>query len=164
MKTINYIIGIIGVIAIAVSIYLQKPIKPIVEYIKGDTVTTVINQSVFDSLKYSYKAEIQKIKRSKISFVKGDTDTLKDTVYTEYKAGFNLGNSVLGTSGDVALVNGNFEFSNTAYRYPKITKTVVDTFIIKEKKFSSGIQVGAGYGLINGKFDVFIGYGFQLKF
>jgi len=156
MKTINYLIGLIGVLSLVFVIYLQnKPIKPNIQYIKGDSVTIIETKVVKDTIKkYVYKSEI-------------DTLTLNDTVYISNKASFNLGNSVVGTSGDVALVNDNFEFSNIVYRYPRITKTVVDTLkitVTNQERFSSGIQVGAGYGLINGKFDVFIGYGFQFKF
>lgn len=36
---------------------------------------------------------------------------------------------------------------------------------IKEKRrFTQGIQVGLGYGMINNKPDIFIGYGFQYNF
>lgn len=34
----------------------------------------------------------------------------------------------------------------------------------KNKRFNHGLQIGLGYGLINNKPDVYIGYGFQIIF
>ena len=50
-------------------------------------------------------------------------------------------------------------FPNTTY----IT-TEKTSYIEKKKHFNHGIQIGVGFGVINRKPDVFIGYGVQINF
>ena len=50
-------------------------------------------------------------------------------------------------------------FPNTTY----IT-TEKTSYIEKKKHFNHGIQIGVGFGVINRKPDVFVGYGFQYSF
>lgn len=50
-------------------------------------------------------------------------------------------------------------FPNTTY----IT-TEKTSYIEKKKHFNHGIQIGVGFGVINRKADVFVGYGFTYNF
>lgn len=50
-------------------------------------------------------------------------------------------------------------FPNTTY----IT-TEKTSYIEKKKHFNHGIQIGVGFGVINRKPDIFVGYGFQYSF
>jgi hypothetical protein len=131
MKLLDYIFLII--ICAGIIYYIFVPnivIDERIEYLKGDTITTVINQTKFDSLEYHFKAEIEKIKKSKIVYRIGKTDTLIDTVYLYYSSKFNLGDSVLGTSGIVAFDFEEFIFDSISYRYPEKLKRTVDTLKI----------------------------------
>ncbi len=129
MKLSDYIFLI--VIALGVAYYLYFPneiIKKETEYIKGiDTIEVVINQHKFDSLRYSFKAQIKKLKNSKTVFLDGKTDTLHDTVFVSFWSYFNLGDSALGTSGKVSFDFEDFNFDSVTYRYPMKIKTVTDT-------------------------------------
>lgn len=42
--------------------------------------------------------------------------------------------------------------------------TIESRYIERKRRFNHGLQVGAGYGLINKNIDVYVGYGFQLNF
>ena len=120
-----------------------------IEYIKGDTITTVINQKKFDSLTYHFKAELNKIKKSKTVFLKSkfDTVTIHDTTYIYYSSKFNLGDSILGTSGKVTFDFDEFTFDSISYRYPeklthttdtlKLINTIQQTFYLDEWFYSS---------------------------
>ena len=176
MKLENYlfIILIAGIVAYY-NFFPRIEIETNTIYTKGDTVTVIINQKQFDSLKYFYEAKMQKMKaneffNSKVVDTLKITDTLYNNDFSVYSSYFNLGNKSLGTSGIVrfALEPKIFAFDSLEYHYPEVVKTVVDTIKttnnIYKKGFSHGVQAGFGYGLINGKFDVFIGYGIQFRF
>jgi hypothetical protein len=93
---------------------------------------------------------------------------VNDTTYQGYSSNFRIGNTVSFVTGNVAYYNQKFEFSNVEIKYPQITKTIVDTVkftkYLDKKGFSHGISAGFGYGMINGKFDVYVGYGVQFRF
>lgn len=42
------------------------------------------------------------------------------------------------------------------------TETTVET--VKKQRFTHGIQAGVGYGIINNRPDIYIGYGLQINF
>jgi hypothetical protein len=133
MKQINYILLLL--LAAAIFYHFFSPnviIDENTEFIRGDTITTVINQSKFDSLEYHFKAELNKIKKRKIKTVYrvGKTDTLHDTTYIYYSTHFNLGDSILGTSGIVAFDFDEFTFDSIYYRYPEKIKSTTDTLKI----------------------------------
>lgn len=50
--------------------------------------------------------------------------------------------------------------------FPKTTYITTEktSYIENKKHFTHGIQVGVGWGLVNRKPDVFVGYGFQYSF
>lgn len=50
--------------------------------------------------------------------------------------------------------------------FPKTTYITTEktSYIEKKKHFNHGIQIGVGFGVINRKPDVFVGYGFQYSF
>jgi len=125
-----------------------------IEYIKGDT-TTITETKIVKIPKTVYKAKI-------------DTFIVKDTVYQGYSSNFNIGNPVAFAVGKVSFYNQKFEFSNVEIKYPRITKTVVDTiktinYITRNVLFSSGVQIGVGYDLLNSKVGLFVGYGIQIR-
>lgn len=49
--------------------------------------------------------------------------------------------------------------------YPKVTetKTITNT-VYRKRHLTHGIQLGVGYGIVNKRPDVFVGYGFQYNF
>lgn len=49
--------------------------------------------------------------------------------------------------------------------YPKVTetKTITNT-VYRKRHFTHGVQIGVGYGLMNNRPDVFVGYGVQYNF
>lgn len=53
------------------------------------------------------------------------------------------------------LVHKNFDYTKTI--------TIKET-ITNESFYHSGFTIAAGYGMINNKFDVIVGYGFNIKF
>ena len=137
MKLLDYILLIL--IVVGIFYYFLFPneihIKGDTEYLPGDTTEIIINQEKFDSLTYHFKAQIRKVKRSKNIFIKGETDTLRDTVYLSFWSQFNLGDSTLGTSGNVSFDFEEFHFDSISYRYPEKLKTVTDTL-----KFTKMVQ------------------------
>ena len=131
MKQINYIL--ILLLAVAIFYHLFFPNVVVDDQrvlIPGDTITAVINQNKFDSLEYHFKAEIERIKKTKTVYRVGKTDTLHDTTYIYYSTRFNLGDSILGTSGKVTFDFSEFIFDSIQYRYPEKLKSVTDTLKI----------------------------------
>jgi hypothetical protein len=130
MKLLDYIL--LFLLSAAILYYFLFPnvvIDKQTEYIKGDTVTTVINQEKFDSLTYHFKAQIQKLKKSKTINVT-ELVEVHDTTYLSFWSMFNLGDSLLGTSGRVTFNLNEFKFDSVKYRYPEKLKAVTDTLKI----------------------------------
>lgn len=48
-------------------------------------------------------------------------------------------------------------------RIPTVTKTITKTIIKSAPRVSVGIQIGAGYGVVNRKADIFVGIGAQYR-
>lgn len=123
MKLTDYI-AIIVIVALAY-FFIDSKMNPKVviqtELIKGDTVAIVETKTIRDTVyQYVYKA----IK---------DTTIIHDTTYIAYSSQFNLGDSVLGTSGKVSFDLIQFKFSDVKYRYPEIIKSVTDTLKVTEQ-------------------------------
>jgi len=73
MKQIIYILVFLLASSICYHFFFPNVIIDIREqFIKGDTITTVINQKQFDSLTYHFKAEIEIIKKQKSFIVSGN--------------------------------------------------------------------------------------------
>lgn len=50
------------------------------------------------------------------------------------------------------------------YTKDNIINNEIKTTVYKQKRFSYGLQVGCGYGIINRKPDIFVGIGLQYNF
>ena len=126
--------------------------KTIVQYVeKKDTVVTIKKQ--YDTVYVNKPEYVPKI--------------INDTVYIrdishEYR--FNNSDYDLYVNA-VKLNNYKLDIhakdTITLYQTKYIEKTVNEN---KKKLITHGIQVAAGYGFINRKPDVYVGYGFQINF
>lgn len=63
----------------------------------------------------------------------------------------------------VSGIRPNLDYINVYPKTTYITKEKV-SYVEKKRRFNHGIQVGVGWGLVNRKPDVFVGYGFQYSF
>lgn len=63
----------------------------------------------------------------------------------------------------VSGIRPNLDYINVYPKTTYITKEKV-SYVEKKRHFNHGIQVGIGYGVIQRKPDIFIGYGFQYNF
>jgi len=116
-KDLIYIV-LIAVVVVYFLLFPNEEVKIETEYIPGDTVTTIDTITVKDTV-VAYK--FRSIK---------DTIETKDTIYVAYSAPFELGDSILGTSGVVIFALEEFKFKDIEYTYPEFTNTVVDTLKI----------------------------------
>lgn len=153
MKLEHYLTIVILAGIVAYYNYFPK-VETKTEYVKGDTIT-ITETKIVKVPTIIYEAET-------------DTFIVNDTIYQGYSSNFRIGNQLSFVTGNVAYYNQKFEFSNVEIKYPQITKTVTDTIkftkYLDKKGFLHGISVGFGYGMINGKFDVYVGYGVQFRF
>ena len=120
-----------------------------VETIRQDTVV------VRDTLKF-YKP--------KPIYVKSEKDTLfiNDTTFIELPKE----TKVYRDSTYEAQITGfqpNLDYIKVFPKTTYITKEKV-SYIANKKHFHHGLQVGVGFGVINRKPDVFVGYGFTYTF
>lgn len=120
-----------------------------VETIRQDTLI------VRDTLKF-YKP--------KPIFVKSELDTLyiNDTTFIELPKE----TKVYRDSTYEAQISGfqpNLDYISV---FPKTTYITTEkvSYIEKKRHFNHGIQLGIGFGLINRKPDVYVGYGIQYSF
>ena len=60
-------------------------------------------------------------------------------------------------------IRPNLDYINV---YPKTTYITTEkvSYVKEKRRFTHGIQVGVGFGIVNKKPDVFIGYGVQINF
>lgn len=92
-----------------------------------------------------------------------------DTVYIESldtTALMNKETKVYQDSSYKAQVSGfqpQLDWIETYPRTVYVTETVVQE-TVKKQRFTHGIQAGIGYGIINNKPDIYIGYGLQINF
>lgn len=153
MKNVTYIIIIFILIILNLYQYSHNKNKIVeindVETIRQDTVI------VRDTLKF-YKP--------KPIYVKSELDTLyiNDTTFIELPKE----TKVYRDSTYEARISGFQPNLDHISVYPKtiyVTKEKV-SYIANKKHFHHGIQIGVGFGLINMKPDVFVGYGFTYNF
>lgn len=120
-----------------------------VETIRQDTLI------VRDTLKF-YKP--------KPIYVKSELDTLyiNDTTFIELPKE----TKVYRDSTYEARISGFQPNLDHISVFPKTTYITTEkvSYIEKKKHFHHGIQLGVGFGVINRKPDVFVGYGFQYSF
>lgn len=95
------------------------------------------------------------------------TKNVVDTIHTnDTTTLYNYSDSVIDIKMqaqrlDWLKYNVHHKDTITLYETKYIEKTVKDN---KKPLITHGIQVGAGYGFINRKPDVYVGYGFQINF
>ena len=63
----------------------------------------------------------------------------------------------------VSGIRPNLDYINV---YPKTTYITTEkvSYVKEKRRFTHGIQAGIGFGIVNRKPDVFIGYGVQINF
>lgn len=144
MKNSRFDLGVLVLICVVVYLYTfpktETKVEEKIKLIKGDTSEVIRLRNCVDSLEYvfhSYKDSIQQI-RPRAIFAPGEAkiDTLLDTVFLPFNfAHFNLGDSILGTSGRVEFFHNDssFKFDSIKYRYPEIIKSVTDTLKITKE-------------------------------
>ena len=150
MKTINIILAII--IAILLTLLFITPRKSITYYSQSND-TIIIKDTIAEY--YPEPVEVIKWKDTTIYI----TDTQYVILPFEKKR---------YTTDNYDLIISGFEPQLEEITVFPETKTIYYTTVLNEEKkkfsISHGINFSAGYGLINNKFDVYIGYGFQINF
>lgn len=124
--------------------------KEVVEYVeKKDTVVTIKKQ--YDTVFVSKTEYVPKI--------------INDTVYIrDISHEYRFNNSDYDLYVNAVKLNNyklDIHAKDTITLYETIKQPI---YITKEKKFQHGISVGLGYGLINKKPDLFLGYSVIYKF
>lgn len=149
MKHVIYIIIIIILIILNLYQYNHNKIVKINTVEVRDTV--VISDTVkFDNPTLIYvKTEPDTLYINDTTFIElpKETKVYRDSTYEAQISGFQ------------PHLDHIKVFPNTTY----IT-TEKTSYIEKKKHFNHGIQIGVGFGVINRKADVFVGYGFQYSF
>ena len=151
MKHVIYIIIIIILIFINLYQYNHNKI------VKINTVETIRDTLVIrDTLKFDNPTLI---------YVKTEPDTL----YIESidsTVVMNKETKVYRDSTYEAQISGFQPHLDHINVFPKTTYITTEktSYIEKKKHFNHGIQIGVGFGVINRKPDVFIGYGVQINF
>ena len=114
-------------------------------------------------------------KKDTVVVLKHETDTLYveklitknvvDTIHTnDTTTLYNYSDSVIDIKMQAQRLDWlkyNVHHKDTVTLYEKIKQPI---YITSEKKFQHGISVGLGYGLINKKPDLFLGYSVIYKF
>ena len=150
MKHVIYIIIIIILVILNLYQYNKNDIVKINTVEVRDTV--VIRDTIkFDKPKLIYvKTEPDKLYIESIDSVvtiDKETKLYKDSLYE------------LQLSG----IRPNLDYINV---YPKTTYITTEkvSYVKDKRRFTHGIQAGVGFGIVNKKPDVFIGYGVQINF
>ena len=149
MKHVIYFIIIIILIILNLYQYNNNKIVKINTVEVRDTVV------IRDTLKFDNPTLI---------YVKTEPDTLyiNDTTFIELPKE----TKVYRDSTYEAQISGFQPHLDHIKVFPKTTYITTEktSYIEKKKHFNHGIQIGVGFGVINRKPDVFIGYGFQYSF
>ena len=93
------------------------------------------------------------------------TKNVVDTIHTnDTTVLYNYSDSVIDIKMQAQRLDWfkyNVHHKDTVTLYEKIKQPI---YITREKKFQHGISVGLGYGLVNRKPDLFLGYSVIYKF
>ena len=151
MKHVIYIIIII--ILVILNLYQYNHNNDIVKINTVEVRDTVV---IRDTVKFDNPTLI---------YVKSEPDTLYiesiDSVVTIDKETKLYKDSLyeLQLSG----IRPNLDYINV---YPKTTYITTEkvSYVKDKRRFTHGIQAGVGFGIVNKKPDVFIGYGVQINF
>lgn len=155
------ILGAILAVCIGVLTYHPTETKTTVKtVVKTDTITNVIER--VDT--------VYKPKPVETTIIR--TDTIKaDTVLTYESKKYNIPVSTDSVSGEIeAVVSGvdaQLDTINWRLSFPirTVTNTIeTERIVTKKTHLNWGVTVGAGYGLINRKPDVYIGFGVVYSF
>lgn len=150
MKHLVYLIIISVLLSIIINNSKKEEIEKVVTITKTDTI---------------YKQDtIIKEKPTPI-YVKSEPDTIY-LPSIDSSVPINREIKLYKDSTYEAQVSGIEPFLDYIKVYPRETTIYKEkTLEIKKKqRFNHGIQVGIGYGMLNNKADVYIGYGFQYNF
>lgn len=150
MKHVIYFIIII--ILIILNLYQYNHNNKIVKINTVEVRDTVV---IRDTVKFDNPTLI---------YVKTEPDTLyiNDTTFIELPKE----TKVYRDSTYEAQITGfrpNLDYINV---YPKTTYITTEkvSYVKDKRRFTHGIQAGIGFGIVNKKPDVFIGYGVQINF
>ena len=150
MKHVIYFIIII--ILIILNLYQYNHNNKIVKINTVEVRDTVV---IRDTLKFDNPTLI---------YVKTEPDTLyiNDTTFIELPKE----TKVYRDSTYEAQISGFQPHLDHIKVFPKTTYITTEktSYIENKKHFTHGIQIGVGFGVINRKPDIFIGYGFQYNF
>ena len=96
--------------------------------------------------------------------VPGKCDTLRDTIRDSIDVPVPIQQKRYDDSLYTAWVSG-YEpaLDSIDLRIPTVTNTITKTIIKSAPRVSVGIQVGAGYGVVNRKADIVVGIGAQYR-
>ncbi len=155
------ILGAILAVCIGVLTYHPTTVKEVVKTtVKTDTITQYITRC--DTV-YRPKPVTTEIVR---------IDTVKaDTVLVYESKRYNVPVRTDSVSGEIDVVASGVDCSvdSVMWRLQIPTRTITNTIetekvITKKTHLNWGVTVGAGYGLINRKPDIYIGFGVGYSF
>ena len=155
------ILGVILTLAIGVLTYHPSEVKTTVKTIvKTDTITNVIER----------RDTIYKPKPVTTEIVRVDT-VRADTVLVYESKRYNVPVRTDSVSGEIDVVASGVDCSvdSVMWRLQIPTRTITNTIetervISKKTHLNWGVTVGAGYGVITRKPDVFVGFGVMYSF
>ena len=155
------ILGVILTLAIGVLTYHPSEVKTTVKTIvKTDTITNVIER----------RDTIYKPKPVTTEIVRVDT-VRADTVLVYESKRYNVPVRTDSVSGEIDVVASGVDCSvdSVMWRLQIPTRTITNTIetervISKKTHLNWGVTVGAGYGVLTRKPDVFVGFGVMYSF
>lgn len=133
---------------------------------KTDTLTITKTDTITNTIVKTFSKPVP----VKETIVRHDTlynaplslKTYEDSIVTDNNASVRYKASVSGYRQSLDTIEFNVQ-------YPQITNTITNTITnekeitkYKNPKITAGIAAGAGYGIINKKPDIFIGFSLQL--
>lgn len=157
MKKGFWIIVALLLASVAMNIWFWRTLPEVETKIEHDTVwkdTTIYQPQPKDS------EQTGRVVYIKVP-IKGERDTLRDTIRDSIEVPIPIIQKRYEDSLYVAWVSG-FQPSLDSIRlyHPEITTTITKYVEIPAKRIAIGASVGAGYGIINKKPDIFVGLTF----
>lgn len=164
-KNIFYFLFILFLLAFIGTFFISyHPKEENATELKSDT----IYQVVYDTIKIHDTIPIEKIKLKYITKFDTIIENKNITIPIEHNRYFNTFiedntqvDLQIDFSGYKTKIDNIYIDINRTDTLPIIYNTITK---YKDKHFNHGFQFGIGYGIINNKPDLFIGYGFQINF